>query len=57
MVIQSNKGNSTKGIAFFVFILSIKGPPINNPKIENDPKEPKIIKTIWGKGYMFVAAG
>ena len=26
-------------------------------KIENDPKEPKIIKTIWGKGYMFVAAG
>ena len=26
-------------------------------KIENDPKEPKIIKTIWGKGYMFVAVG
>ena len=26
-------------------------------KIENDPKEPKLIKTIWGKGYMFVAAG
>ena len=24
-------------------------------KIENDPKEPKLIKTIWGKGYMFVA--
>ena len=38
MVIQSNKGNSTKGIAFFVFILSIKGPPINKPKIENNPK-------------------
>ncbi len=26
-------------------------------KIEDDPKEPKLIKTIWGKGYMFVAAG
>ena len=26
-------------------------------KIENDPKEPKLIKTIWGKGYMFVAVG
>ena len=26
-------------------------------KIENDPKEPKIIKTIWGKGYMFVQVG
>ena len=38
MVIQSNKGNSTKGIAFFVFILSIKGHPINKPKIENNPK-------------------
>ena len=23
-------------------------------KIEDDPKEPKLIKTIWGKGYMFV---
>ena len=38
MVIHINKGNSTKGIAFFVFILSIKGPPINEPKIENHPK-------------------
>ena len=37
-MIQTNKGNSTKGIAFFVFILSIKGPPINKPKIENNPK-------------------
>ena len=26
-------------------------------KIENDPKEPKIIKTILGKGYMFVQVG
>ena len=26
-------------------------------KIENDPKEPKLIKTIWGKGYMFVQVG
>ena len=26
-------------------------------KIENDPKEPKLIKTIWGKGYMFVPVG
>ena len=26
-------------------------------KIENDPKEPKLIKTIWGKGYIFVAVG
>ena len=26
-------------------------------KIENDPKEPKLIKTIWGKGYMFIAVG
>ena len=26
-------------------------------KIEVDPKEPKLIKTIWGKGYMFVAVG
>ena len=26
-------------------------------KIEDDPKEPKLIKTIWGKGYMFVAVG
>ncbi len=26
-------------------------------KIEDDPKEPKLIKTIWGKGYMFVAIG
>ena len=26
-------------------------------KIEDDPKEPKLIKTIWGKGYMFIAAG
>jgi len=26
-------------------------------KIEYDPKEPKLIKTIWGKGYMFVAVG
>ena len=25
--------------------------------IEDDPKEPKLIKTIWGKGYMFVAVG
>ena len=23
-------------------------------KIGDDPKEPKLIKTIWGKGYMFV---
>ena len=23
-------------------------------KIESDPKSPKIIKTIWGKGYMFL---
>ena len=23
-------------------------------EIEDDPKEPKLIKTIWGKGYMFV---
>ena len=23
-------------------------------KIEIDPKEPKFIKTIWGKGYMFL---
>lgn len=23
-------------------------------KIEDDPKKPKLIKTIWGKGYMFV---
>ena len=26
-------------------------------KIEDDPKEPKLIKTIWGKGYMFVQVG
>ena len=26
-------------------------------KIEDDPKEPKLIKTVWGKGYMFVAVG
>ena len=26
-------------------------------KIEVDPKEPKLIKTIWGKGYMFVQVG
>ena len=26
-------------------------------KIEDDPKEPKLIKTIWGRGYMFVAIG
>jgi len=26
-------------------------------KIEDDPKEPKLIKTIWGKVYMFVAVG
>ena len=26
-------------------------------KIEDDQKEPKLIKTIWGKGYMFVAVG
>ena len=26
-------------------------------KIEDDPKEPKLIKTIWGRGYMFVAVG
>ena len=26
-------------------------------KIEDDPKEPKLIKTIWGKGYMFIAVG
>ena len=26
-------------------------------KIEDDPKEPKLIKTIWGKGYKFVAVG
>ena len=23
-------------------------------KIEANPKEPKFIKTIWGKGYMFL---
>ena len=23
-------------------------------KVEDDPKEPQLIKTIWGKGYMFV---
>ena len=23
-------------------------------KIEDDPKDPQLIKTIWGKGYMFV---
>ena len=38
MVMQINKGNNTNGIAFFVFILSINGPPINKPKIENNPK-------------------
>ena len=26
-------------------------------KIEDDPKEPKLIKTIWGRGYMFIAVG
>jgi len=26
-------------------------------KIEDDPKEPKLIKTIWGKGYMFIEVG
>ena len=26
-------------------------------KIEDDPKEPKYIKTIWGKGYKFETAG
>ena len=26
-------------------------------KIEDDPKEPKLIKTIWGKGYMFISVG
>ena len=26
-------------------------------KIESDPKAPKIIKTIWGKGYMFLDVG
>lgn len=26
-------------------------------KIENDPKSPKLIKTIWGKGYMFINTG
>ena len=25
-------------------------------KIETNPKEPKFIKTIWGKGYMFLGA-
>ncbi len=25
-------------------------------KIEEDPKEPRIIKTVWGGGYMFTAA-
>lgn len=25
-------------------------------KIEDDPKEPRIIKTVWGGGYMFTAA-
>ncbi len=23
-------------------------------KVEDDPKKPQLIKTIWGKGYMFV---
>ena len=23
-------------------------------KIEDDPKDPQLIKTVWGKGYMFV---
>jgi len=22
-------------------------------KIEENPKEPKLIKTVWGKGYLF----
>jgi len=26
-------------------------------KIEDDPKDPQLIKTIWGKGYMFVDSG
>ena len=25
-------------------------------KIETNPKEPKFIKTIWGKGYMFISS-
>ena len=25
-------------------------------KLERDPAEPRIIKTIWGGGYMFAAA-
>ena len=25
-------------------------------KIETNPKEPKLIKTIWGKGYMFLTS-
>ena len=24
-------------------------------KIEDDPREPKIIKTVWGGGYVFAA--
>jgi two-component system OmpR family response regulator len=25
-------------------------------KLEEDPAEPRIIKTVWGGGYMFAAA-
>ena len=25
-------------------------------KLEPDPRSPKRIKTVWGSGYMFVAA-
>jgi two-component system, OmpR family, response regulator len=25
-------------------------------KIEQDPKDPKIIKTVWGGGYVFTPA-
>ena len=32
-----SKGTKTNGIALLVFILSINGPPIINPKIEHKP--------------------
>jgi two-component system OmpR family response regulator len=25
-------------------------------KIEDDPRDPKIIKTVWGGGYVFAAS-
>ena len=50
LVFQTLKGREYDGLdrRFDVLISTLR------KKLDDDPQQPKRIKTIWGKGYLFV---